>query len=99
VEYLQANRFRTELITEFDLLFENVDIIVSPSMDDNQSLITNLTGNPCVVVPNGLYDGKHPGSISFLGTLFGEATLISFAKAFQDATPFDKMHPPLFTDK
>ena len=96
VEYLQANRFRTQLITEFDALFNKVDIIVSPSMDDTQSLMTNLTGNPCIVVPNGLYDGKHPGSISFIGKLFSESLLISFAKVYQDATPWDKMHPPLF---
>ena len=96
VEYIQANRFRTELIIEMDALFNKVDIIISSSLDDKQSLITNLTGNPCLVVPNGLYDSKHPGSISFLGTLFGEAALISFAKAFQEATPYDEMHPPLF---
>ena len=99
VEYLQANRFRTQLITEFDALFSKVDIIVSPSMDDAQSLMTNLTGNPCIVVPNGLYDGKHPGSISFIGNLFSESLLISFAKAYQDATPYEEMHPPLFSVK
>ena len=99
VEYIQANRFRTELVTEMDKLFDKVDMIVSPSMDDAQSLITNLTGNPCVVVPNGLYDGKHPGSISFVGQLFDEATVLAFAKAFQEATPFDEMHPPLFSGK
>lgn len=99
VEYLQANRIRTELVIEMDKLFDKVDLIVSPSMDDDQSLMTNLTGNPCVVVPNGLYDGKHPGSISFIGQLFDEATVLSFAKAFQDATPFDEMYPPLFSGK
>lgn len=99
VEYIQANRIRTELVSEMDKLFDKVDIIVSPSMDDAQSLITNLTGNPCVVVPNGLYDGKHPGSISFIGQLFDEATVLAFAKEFQDKTPFDEMHPPLFSSK
>jgi len=99
VEYLQANRFRTRLVTEIDKLFDKVDMIVSPSMDDAQSLITNLTGNPCVVVPNGLYDGKHPGSISFIGQLFDDTTLLAFAKAFQDTTPFDEMYPPLFSAK
>lgn len=99
VEYLQANRIRTELVIEMDKLFDKVDLIVSPSMDDDQSLMTNLTGNPCIVVPNGLYDGKHPGSISFIGQLFDEATVLSFAKAFQDATPFDEMYPPLFSGK
>ena len=99
VEYIQANRFRTQLVTEMNKLFDNVDLIVSPSMDDAQSLITNLTGNPCVVVPNGLYDGKHPGSISFIGKLFDDATVLAFAKAFQEVTSFDEMHPPLFVGK
>jgi Asp-tRNA(Asn)/Glu-tRNA(Gln) amidotransferase A subunit family amidase len=53
VEYIQANRARTLGVREFAKLFEKVDIIVTPSTDE-QLIATNLTGNPAVIVPNGL---------------------------------------------
>jgi hypothetical protein len=31
-----------------------------------------------------------------MGRLFGEATLLAVAKAYQDATDFHLKHPPLF---
>ena len=43
VEYIQASRFRTKLISEVDSLFKNYDVILSPSFGKNQLLITNLT--------------------------------------------------------
>lgn len=98
VEYIQANRLRTQLISDMDSLFSGIDILLSPSMDDTQSLITNLTGHPCISLPTGLYDGKHPASITFIGKLFDESTLINLAKDFQEATSFDELHPPAFTE-
>ena len=35
-------------------------------------------------------------SITFLGNLFEEAKILAFAKAYQDATEFDELHPPAF---
>jgi len=53
VEYIQANRARTLAIQQVSALFENVDIIVTPSTD-TQLIATNLTGHPALIVPNGL---------------------------------------------
>jgi Asp-tRNA(Asn)/Glu-tRNA(Gln) amidotransferase A subunit family amidase len=53
VEYIQANRARTLGVRQFAKLFEKVDIIVTPSTDE-QLIATNLTGNPAVIMPNGL---------------------------------------------
>jgi Asp-tRNA(Asn)/Glu-tRNA(Gln) amidotransferase A subunit family amidase len=53
VEYIQANRARTLAVRQFAELFEKVDVIVTPSTDA-QLIATNLTGNPAVIVPNGL---------------------------------------------
>jgi Asp-tRNA(Asn)/Glu-tRNA(Gln) amidotransferase A subunit family amidase len=53
VEYIQANRARTLAIQQISALFEQVDIIVTPSTD-NQLNATNLTGHPALIVPNGL---------------------------------------------
>jgi Asp-tRNA(Asn)/Glu-tRNA(Gln) amidotransferase A subunit family amidase len=96
VEYINASRLRQALIQEFYEKTKSFDVIVTPSFGGSQLLTTNLTGNPCVVVPNGFNDKGSPTSISFLGKLFGEASLISLARAYQEATEWEDKEPPLF---
>ena len=96
VEYIQASRIRTELIREVHELFSQYDIILSPSFSGDQLLMTNLTGHPCVVVPNGFSEKGRPTSFSILGNLFDEATILAMAKAYQEATDWDEQYPPLF---
>ena len=57
-------------------------------------LITNLTGHPQAVVPNGLRDDGTPTSITFTGGLFGEGALCAVADAYQRATRFHQPRPP-----
>ncbi len=59
VEYVQANRARTLGIRQMTALFEKVDVIVTPSTDE-QLMATNLTGNPAVILPNGLRGSDAP---------------------------------------
>ena len=93
VEYIQANRLRTKLIEDMQKVFEKVDAYVHPSWASQSLRITNYTGHPCVVVPNGFQlDGK-PTSISFTGKWFKEGELVSLAKAFQDRTGYHLKHP------
>ena len=113
VEYIQANRARQLGMQQMRELFEKVDVIVTPSTD-LQLIVTNLTGNPAVIVPNGLRgadapmppvidDGDHdniggpetPVSITFLGGLYQDAKVAAFARAYQEATGFHKLHPKL----
>lgn len=96
VQYIQANRLRYKLIQEMYAVMKQFDVIIAPSFGGNQLLLTNLTGNPCVVVPNGFDKKNHPTSISFIGNLYDEATLLAFAKLYQDATEFHKQKPPVF---
>lgn len=99
VEYIQANRIRTLLIEEYNEIMQQYDVIVTPSFGGTQLAATNLTGHPVVVVPNGFLEDGSPTSISFLGNLFDEGTILAVVQAYQDATEFDEMHPPLFYDK
>ena len=71
-------------------------MIVTPSFGGNQLLLTNLTGNPCLVMPNGFNEKGTPTSISFIGKLFGEADLVMFAYKIQEATEWDEKIPPFF---
>jgi Asp-tRNA(Asn)/Glu-tRNA(Gln) amidotransferase A subunit family amidase len=73
---------------------KGIDVYLSPSFGRNLTL-TNLTGHPCVVLPNGFRPEGRPTSITFMGKLFGEAKLLQVAKAYQDATDFHKKHPVL----
>jgi Asp-tRNA(Asn)/Glu-tRNA(Gln) amidotransferase A subunit family amidase len=65
VDYIQANRARTELMRAMAELYSKVDVIVVPSSSATQLTITNLTGHPAVIVPNGIrgQDAPKPPAI------------------------------------
>lgn len=98
VEYVNANRIRYMLIQEMEAMLNQnkIDIYLAPSDEGDNSLTTNLTGHPLVVVPNGTTDGVHPSSITFVGRLFDEGKILAAAKAYQDATGFHLKHPSMF---
>jgi Asp-tRNA(Asn)/Glu-tRNA(Gln) amidotransferase A subunit family amidase len=58
--------------------------------------LTNLSGHPCLVLPNGFSAEGTPTSICFIGRLFGEAELLAVARTYQQATDFHQQYPPLF---
>ncbi|MBR9853224.1 MAG: amidase [Algicola sp.] len=94
VEYIQANRQRQVLIQKMQDLMKNYDVLISPSFGNDQLLATNLTGHPVIAVPTGLDKKNHPTSMTFVGNLYDEESILLLAKAFQDNTSFDEMHPP-----
>lgn len=95
-EYIQANRIRTLLGRDMRDLFAEVDVYVAPSGRGDSSLLTNLTGHPAIAVPNGMRDPDSPNSITFMGRLYDEATLLGVARAYQEATDFHLLRPPMF---
>ena len=98
VEYIQAMRIRSDLIEAFHLKMKEFDVVVTPSFQGGDHMLaTNLTGHPVVVVPNGFKKSGSPTSISFLGNLFDEATILAVAAAYQEASGFHKERPELFT--
>ncbi|MDB6109961.1 MAG: Amidase, partial [Pedosphaera sp.] len=95
VEYLQATRIRYLLIQATAKTLCDIDVFLAPSQSGDSGLLTNLTGHPCVVVPNGFSAAGTPTSICFVGNLFREAEILEVAKAYQDATDFHQKHPSL----
>jgi Asp-tRNA(Asn)/Glu-tRNA(Gln) amidotransferase A subunit family amidase len=97
VEYLQANRIRTQLINQMhDVLKKaQVDVYISPTYAGGNLTLTNLTGHPCVVLPNGFNAQQMPTSITINGQLFAEGAILAVAKAYQDATNWHQKHPGL----
>ena len=94
VEYLQVNRMRTMMCEDLENRMKEIDVYISPSFGKNLPM-TNLTGHPCVVLPNGFRANGTPTSITFMGKLYGESKVLTVAKAYQDATDFHLKHPKL----
>ncbi|MBC5774156.1 amidase [Pontibacter sp. KCTC 32443] len=99
VEYLQAQRVRTLLVQQMQEKLKDVDVYISPSFGSSNLVVTNLTGHPCVVVPNGLQKNGMPTTITFIGKLFGEAETLALAKLYQDLTPHEEKHPTAYLSK
>lgn len=96
VEYINANRHRSTLMNAMQAFMKDFDVLIVPSFAGNQLSITNLTGNPVVVFPIGFTDRGLPNSITLIGNLYDDATILAVAKAYQDATGFNKKHPEKF---
>jgi Asp-tRNA(Asn)/Glu-tRNA(Gln) amidotransferase A subunit family amidase len=96
VEYLRAHRLRSIVMSEMAKIMEPVDVYVVPSFGGDNELLTNLTGHPAVVVPNGFRttDGT-PTSITFQGRLDDDDLTLAVAEAYQQATDFHNRRPPL----
>jgi len=96
VEYLRANRIRRQLMERMEERMSGVDVYLTPTFGGNNLLLTNLTGHPQVVLPNGFRESDGtPTSITFTGRLWGETALLAVAQAYQQATAFQLERPPV----
>jgi Asp-tRNA(Asn)/Glu-tRNA(Gln) amidotransferase A subunit family amidase len=96
VDYIRANRIRTLVMREMEAVMANLDAYVSVGPRD--LLLTNLTGHPSVVMPNGFRkDGsaEHPTALIVTGKLYGETDLLAVAHAYQQATGHHRRRPPM----
>ena len=102
VEYIRAQRARTQLIAKFEKFMAEWDVLVIPP--NSLLTTTNLTGNPQVVMKCGFTDGTKadgttkvqvPRSISFLGKIYDEGSPLRVALAYEQATGWHKKNPVL----
>ncbi|HET6995349.1 MAG TPA: amidase [Chitinophagaceae bacterium] len=96
VEYINANRYRYNLCKNMYDFMKNYDVLIVPTFSGRQLAITNLTGNPVVCMPIGFNNSGSPLSITLIGRLFDEASILAAAKVFQDKTDHNKRHPAKF---
>jgi len=111
VEYIQANRARSLGIDAMAKLFDELDVIVAPTssvqlvatnLTGHPALILpngfRGTDAPPFDPRPGFNNYGGPGtpvSLTFLGSIYGEAKLLTFARAYQEATDFHRQHPTL----
>jgi Asp-tRNA(Asn)/Glu-tRNA(Gln) amidotransferase A subunit family amidase len=97
VEYINANRYRSTLCQKVQEFMKSYDVVIVPTFSGSQLSITNLTGNPVVCMPMGFNQRGLPVSITLIGNLYDEASILEAAKAYQDRTAHHKKHPPKFS--
>jgi Asp-tRNA(Asn)/Glu-tRNA(Gln) amidotransferase A subunit family amidase len=95
VEYLQAMRGRWLLMKRFEEQLGDLDLFVASERGGNTLLTTNLTGHPQVLVPFGSTSEGAPRSVSLVGRLYGESTLLALANKLQQAAGYHKQRPDL----
>jgi Asp-tRNA(Asn)/Glu-tRNA(Gln) amidotransferase A subunit family amidase len=103
-EYLDANRVRGLLMREMARVMADIDVYVVPfdysdytpnPVATLNTQVTNLTGQPCVLLPHGFNEKGNPTSLTFIGRVFGEVQMLALAKAYQDSTDWHLRHPKL----
>ncbi len=92
-EYINMQRARMMLMRQMDEFLSRWDVLVTPP-DGDVLRAGNLAGFPEVSVPCGFDDG-HPMSLRFVGRLFEEGAPLRLALAYEQATQWHTMHPPL----
>jgi Asp-tRNA(Asn)/Glu-tRNA(Gln) amidotransferase A subunit family amidase len=97
VEYLRAQRARTLLMREMEKLMSQWDVFVSPAPGSASLLVTNLTGQPAVVLPCGFVNNL-PVAIMFTGGVYDEVLPLRVALAYERATKWHTMHPKMAAD-
>jgi Asp-tRNA(Asn)/Glu-tRNA(Gln) amidotransferase A subunit family amidase len=111
VEYIQANRARMLVMEALDRAFRDLDVIVAPTGSDQlvatnltghpAVILPNGLRGPDAPKPptddpdRNIAGPRTPVSLTFLGEVFGEAKLLAFARAYQEATGFHRLHPAL----
>ena len=96
VEYINANRYRSTLCQKMQEFMKDYDVVIVPTFAGSQLSMTNLTGNPVLCMPIGFNTKGSPVSITLIGNLYDEASILEAAKAYQDKTEFNKKHPQKF---
>ena len=94
VEYLRANRLRSRLMADMRQLMDTIDLYVG----GDDLLVCNLTGHPTVVLPDAsraIGGASVPSTTTFTGRLYGEATLLAVAGAYQSKVGAHRLRPDM----
>lgn len=117
-DYAQAHQFREEFCGRFQGLFEEVDVVLCPTMPSTaprmdaqgnalmaEGLVRarytfpfNFSRNPTLSLPCGLDSAGLPISLQLVGRHFAEDVLCRVGHAYEQATTWHTMQPPLLAE-
>lgn len=95
VDYLRAMRGRTLHMRRFEEQLGDLDLFVASGTGGSTLFTTNLTGHPQVLVPYGVDEQGRQRSISLVGRLYDEGTILAVANRMQQALGFHLLRPDL----
>jgi Asp-tRNA(Asn)/Glu-tRNA(Gln) amidotransferase A subunit family amidase len=99
VEYLRAQRLRTQLMLALHAALADVDLIVHAPYAAGILQMTNLTGHPTVIAPYvgaaGPREDGSPRSVCFTGQLDGDEFLLAVVESWQRQHQAHVRRPPL----
>ncbi len=112
-DYIQAQRARDAVVRRARVLFEQVDVVATPSgpkpaepFADTAAMpparfsysgAFNLIGGPAISVPCGFTAAGLPIGLQLAGRNFDETTVLSLAHAYQQTTDWHTAAPPIVT--
>lgn len=98
VEYLQAMRLRTRVMEAFEKELDEFDFVVAPDRGGQLLFVTNRTGHPQLLIPNGSTSSNGQEveqSFSLVGRLFGESLICRAGWLLQQSMRHHEKRPDL----
>lgn len=95
VDYLQAQRLRTDMAKKFEDEFGDYDAMLGDGIIAANLSLTNLIGTPQIIIPWGVNDRGGPLSKSFLGKMWQEAKIAAIADLVQRNAGYHRLRPKL----
>lgn len=84
IEYVQAQRFRRQVMEMMAQRLQRLDALISPSYAGSLLLITNNTGHPSLTLRCGFKEDGTPHGITLWGRRFDEGTLCRIGMALEE---------------
>ena len=83
IEYVQADRFRRQVMEHLERIFDEVDVLFSPSFAGSLLVMTNFTGHPSLTLRAGIREDGTPTGVTLWGRLFEEGSLCRLGSALE----------------
>lgn len=83
IEYVQADRFRRQVMAHLARIFDRVDVLFSPSFAGSLLVMTNFTGHPSLTLRAGFREDGTPTGVTLWGRLFEEGMLCRLGRELE----------------
>ena len=93
VEYLQAQRLRTLVAEQLAEEMQEYDLLMTPGIGLQTILLTNVTGHPQCIIPDGVEANGIPRSWSIIAGLYQESLAMAFAQQLQGLSDYHQKRP------